>query len=262
MNDAAIVCTDLCKQYEIYDNEFDRLKGLFSRKVSASTFNALDHINCTFNKGEVIGFVGLNGSGKSTLSRIIAGISTPTSGGMTVNGSVSMLSAGSGMNNLLTGRENITYKCLLLGFSSKDISKIEQKIIDFADIGFYIDQPIRTYSSGMRARLGFAISVHIDPDVLIVDEALAVGDGSFTERCMERMNLFQTQGKTIIFVSHSTSQMDGFCHRIMWLHNGKNIGFGETAMILPAYNQFAKQFNKMNAEQRKDFEPQFESNLS
>ena len=215
----------------------------------------MEDISFAFEKGEIVGFVGLNGSGKSTLSQIIAGISRQSAGNLSISGKVSMLSAGVGLNPNLTGRQNIYYKCLLLGFDHRQIKEMEQLIIDFADIGFYIDQPLRTYSSGMRSRVGFAVSVHIDPDILVVDEALAVGDSSFMEKCMERMQHFRESGKTIIFVSHSTSQMEGFCSRVMWLHKGKCLGVEPTGQMLKPYNAFTREWNKMSQEQRAAFVP-------
>lgn len=255
MSNDAVIGSHIWKKYRIYMDEADRLKGFIFPWHKGTDVVALEDLSFTFKKGEIIGFVGLNGSGKSTLSQIIAGISHQTDGNLITNGQVSMLSAGVGLNPNLTGRQNVYYKCLLLGFDHHQIKEMEQQIIDFADIGFYIDQPLRTYSSGMRSRVGFAVSVHIDPDILVVDEALAVGDNSFMEKCMDRMQLFRESGKTIIFVSHSTNQMDGFCNRVMWLHKGKCLGLEPTECMIKPYNAFAREWNKMPQSERAVFVP-------
>ena len=250
MQEPVIQISHLNKQYTIYKGEMAQLAGFLFNRKCGERIHALRDINLSIYQGEIVGFVGLNGSGKSTLSRIIAGITHQTSGDVTIQGTASMLSAGVGLDSNLTGKENIQYKCLLLGFTPQRIREIEQKIIDFADIGVYIDQPLRMYSSGMRARLGFAISIHLDPDILIVDEALSVGDVSFSEKCMERMRALCQAGKTVIFVSHSSAQMEKLCSRILWLHKGECVGYGETQDIMTEYKAFAAQWRGMSAEER------------
>lgn len=251
----AVTCKNLSKCYELYRGDFDRLKGLLLPHYHVQTHMALDNINLTFYQGEIVGLIGLNGSGKSTLSSIITGISFPTDGTVETFGNVDMLSAGSGMLANLTGIENIRYKCMLLGFSKKKTEEIQDSIIQFADIGKYIYQPVKTYSSGMRSRLGFAISVHIDPDILIIDEALAVGDSSFTDKCLDKMNEFKERKKTILFVSHSVMQMQNFCDKIVWLHKGKVLGFEVPENILIPYCGFTREFNGMTNKEREEFEP-------
>ena len=257
MNDTVISIDELTKVYTIYKNESDRLKGFIFPWCKGINVKAIDSVSLTVQSGEIIGFIGLNGSGKSTLSGIISGITQPTSGDINIKGSVSMLSVNAGMMMKLSGRDNIYYKCLLLGFSKPQIRAIEDKIIAFADIGLYIDQPIRTYSTGMRSRLGFAISAHIDPDILVIDEALVVGDGSFMEKCILRMREFVETGKTIIFVSHSPKQMEGFCTRVIWLHKGKIVGIGDTLDMLMAYEMFSKEWTTLTGEERANIQPDF-----
>ncbi len=253
MNDnLAIECKNLYKRYPMYSGDFERLKGLFLPFYKPKEFTALSNINLEFKKGEIVGLIGLNGSGKSTLSSIIAGITYPSEGIIEVNGEVNMLSANAGMENQLTGLENIDYKCLLLGFSKEQTRVIKDDIIRFADIGVHINQPLRTYSSGMRSRLGFAISVHMNPDILIIDEALAVGDNSFTDKCLAKMNEFKEKGKTIIFVSHSVTQMKGFCDRVIWLNKGHIVGSETPERIIMPYCGFAREFNGMTNEERND----------
>lgn len=252
---AVIRCHDIVKKYPMYYSDMERLKALLWHKHKPKEFMALDHVDVEFRSGEIMGIIGLNGSGKSTLASIIAGITYPSSGQLSVQGEVNMLSANAGMENYLTGRENIRYKGMLLGFTPKQIANIEESIICFADIGEHIDQQLRTYSSGMRSRLGFAISVHMDPDILIIDEALAVGDNSFTDKCLDKMNQFKEQGKTILFVSHSVNQMQGFCDKVMWLNKGHVLGIEKPENIIMPYCGFAREFNAMTNAERIAFTP-------
>jgi len=251
----AVRCENLSKRYDLYHGDFDRLKGLILPWHKPQKHTALDNINLTFYQGEIVGLIGLNGSGKSTLSSIITGIAYPTEGTVETFGEVDMLSAGSGMLPNLTGIENIRYKCMLLGFTAKHTAEIQDSIIRFADIGKYIYQPVKTYSSGMRSRLGFAISVHMDPDILIIDEALAVGDSSFTDKCLAKMNEFKEQKKTILFVSHSVMQMQNFCDKVAWLHQGKMLGYEVPEKILMPYCGFAREYNAMTNAERSEFRP-------
>lgn len=257
-NNLAIKCAALVKRYPMYKGDFDRLKGMLLPYYRPEEFVALNNINLELQKGEIMGMIGLNGSGKSTLASIISGITYPDEGELKVEGEVSMLSASAGMDNYLTGIENIRYKGILLGFTDKEIGDMMQDIINFADIGEHINMPLRTYSSGMRSRLGFAISVHMDPDILIIDEALAVGDNSFTDKCLVKMDEFKQKGKTIIFVSHSVNQMETFCDRVLWLHKGKILGITKPSQILMPYCGFAREFNAMTTAERKDFQPTLE----
>jgi teichoic acid transport system ATP-binding protein len=257
-SNVTIECVNLFKKYPLYKRDSEKLKGLLFNSFKPEEFAALSCINLKVEKGTILGIIGLNGSGKSTLASIISGITYPTEGTVTVNGDVSMLSAGAGMENQLTGVENIKYKCTLLGFSKREISEIQEDIINFADIGIHINQPLRTYSSGMRSRLGFAISVHINPDILIIDEALAVGDNSFTDKCLAKMDEFKHNGKTILFVSHSVSQMETFCDRVMWLHKGKILGIEKPEDIIMPYCGFAREFNGMTSPERSVFNPVLE----
>lgn len=250
-----VSCRNMFKRYDLYQGDLERFKGLLLPGYKPRTFTALNNINLDFYQGEIVGLIGLNGSGKSTLSSIIAGITYPSEGELNVQGEVDMLSAGSGMLPNLTGLENIKYKCMLLGFSKQHTAEIQDSIIEFADIGEYIRQPVRMYSSGMRSRLGFAISVHMDPDILIIDEALAVGDGSFTDKCMEKMSEFKKHKKTILFVSHSVMQMQGFCDKVIWLHRGNVLGEEIPERILMPYCGFAREWNAMTNAQRDQLKP-------
>ncbi len=254
-SEIAISCKNLVKRYPMYKGDYDRLKGLLIPGYRPKEFCALKGINLDIYKGEVVGIIGLNGSGKSTLSSIIAGITFADEGELFVDGTVSMMAAQAGLDNYLTGMENIYYKGILLGFSRKEIDEMVQDIVEFADIGEHIDMPLKTYSSGMRSRLGFAISVRMDPDILIIDEALAVGDNSFTDKCLAKIDEFKQKGKTILFVSHSVMQMEGFCNRVMWLHRGTVLGIEKPKDILLPYCGFAREINAMTAEEKNKLQP-------
>lgn len=219
-------------------------------------FYALQDISLTANQGDVIGLVGVNGSGKSTLSNIIAGVIPPTSGTVETVGQTSIIAISSGLNNQLTGRENIELKCLMLGFKKKEIEAMEPEIIEFADIGNFIDQPVKKYSSGMKSRLGFAISVTVNPDILIIDEALSVGDQVFAQKSKNKMFEFKEKGKTIFFVSHSMGQIKEFCEKAAWLEYGEIKQFGPVKEVIPEYEKFLKKYKSMSKEEQKKFREQ------
>ncbi|MBE5796224.1 MAG: ABC transporter ATP-binding protein [Clostridiales bacterium] len=253
--DVIVRLKDLTKTYDLYTGEGDRIRALLGLPAKGLHYSALDGVTQDFLRGEIVGLAGLNGSGKSTLAKIIAGITHPTSGSCQVRGTVNMLAANVGMNDQLTGRENIYYKCMLMGLNRRQIEAVEEEIIDFAEVGVYIDQPLRTYSSGMRSRLGFAISVHVDPEILIVDEALSVGDAAFSEKCLARMQEFRDSGKTIFFVTHAPWQMLHFCDRVMWLHKGRVIGFDDADVMVPSYVEFTREWTRLDQAARDALEP-------
>ena len=255
--DVIVRCERLTKTYDLYTGEGARIKALLGLPAKGLHYSALDGVTQDFLRGEIVGLAGLNGSGKSTLAKIIAGITHPTSGICDVRGTVNMLAANVGMNDQLTGRENIHYKCMLMGLTRKQIARVEEAIIDFAEVGVYIDQPLRTYSSGMRSRLGFAISVHVDPEILIVDEALSVGDAAFSEKCLARMQEFRDSGKTIFFVTHAPWQMLHFCDRVMWLHKGRVVGFDDADTMVPSYVEFTRDWTKMEQAERDAMTPEY-----
>src|SRR5690625_3344515 len=223
----AIIDNNVTKMYKLYNDTKERLLDLVSPKSYGENFYALTNVNFEANHGEVIGFVGINGSGKSTLSNIIAGIVPQTLGDIDINGEVSLIAVSAGLKNDLTGRDNIEMKLLMLGFNKKEIQDLEPNIIEFSELGEFIDQPVKSYSSGMKSRLGFSISVNVDPEILIIDEALSVGDKAFAEKSLAKMNEFKSDGKTMIFVSHSIGQMKRFCTKILWLEFGHVKEYGD-----------------------------------
>ena len=235
-----LICLkDVNKSYQRYDSNIDRVKELLHplRKKYATNVSILEDISLEINRNEVIGIIGKNGAGKSTLLKIISGIIHPNSGIVNVNGKVSaLIELGASFNPEYTGKENIYFYCMTKGLSRGEIDKIYSDIIDFADIGSYISQPVKTYSSGMFARLAFSAAINIDPDLLIVDEILSVGDVFFQQKCMRKMKELIKKGSTVIFVSHDMHAVKFFCDRIIFLEQGKIIKDGyNTIEILDFY---------------------------
>ena len=237
----AIRIKNLTKQYKIYSSPLKRIFDTVFHRKSYKEFTALKDITVDIPKGEVIGILGKNGSGKSTLLKIITGVAKQTSGEIETNGKISaMLELTSGFDPELTGMENIYLKAISMGISKSEIEKKIKDITDFADIGDYIDRPVRTYSSGMKSRLGFAVSVNVDPDILVVDEVLAVGDDIFKLNCIEKMKQFRKQGKTILFVSHSLFTVKAFCTMGLWINEGNMMAYGDLGSVILQYEDFLK----------------------
>lgn len=250
-NEIKVSASYVTKKYSMNNKKSNKTIS-FSKKSQEkkSEFWALCGISFEVRAGETVGIIGTNGSGKSTLSNIIAGSAAPTSGEIKINGKTSIIAIGSGLKNELTGRENVKLKCLLSGMSNKEIDEVMDEIILFADLGDFIDQPLKTYSSGMRSRLGFSISVHHNPDILIIDEALSVGDDTFYQRCLDKMKEFKDQGKTIFFVSHSRPQILNFCEKVMWIHEGKLKSFGPALEILNEYREYSKWYKALSKKEK------------
>lgn len=249
----AIVAKNITKRYKLYKSNKERILDLISPKGYGEDFYALADVSFEAEKGDVIGFLGINGSGKSTLSNIIAGIVPQTYGSVEVNGEASLIAVSAGLKNDLTGRDNIELKCLMLGFNKEQIKEMEPKIIEFSELGRFIDQPVKSYSSGMKSRLGFAISVTVDPDILIIDEALSVGDKAFAEKSLGKMKEFKARGKTMIFVSHSIGQMKQFCDKALWLEFGMVKDFGPINDVIPKYENFIKEWKAKTKEERDEY---------
>lgn len=247
--DIAISIQNISKYYKLYNNPKDRLKEALHPfgKQYHQKFYATKHISLEIKKGEILGIVGKNGCGKSTLLKLITSVLTPDSGSIKVNGKISaLLELGSGFNPAFTGIQNIFFYGTILGFSKKEIEEKLNNIIAFADIGDYIYQPIKTYSSGMKARLGFSVAIHIEPEILILDEVLSVGDVHFKRKSYAKMQEFFESGKTIIYVSHSTDEINRLCNRAIMLDSGEILMDGETKTVTKYYEKylFAKNENK------------------
>jgi teichoic acid transport system ATP-binding protein len=237
----AISVRKLTKTYKIYPSSIDRALSPFRKSDNSKKFSALKNVSVDFPLGEVIAILGKNGSGKSTLLKIITGVVRQTAGEVEVNGRISaMLELTSGFDMELTGVENIYLRALALGIPKEEADARKDEIIRFADIGEHINQPVRTYSSGMKARLGFAVSVSVDPDILIVDEVLAVGDDIFKLKCIEKMEEFRKQGKTILFVSHSLFTVKAFCTKALWINEGEVMEYGDLGPVILAYEDFLR----------------------
>lgn len=233
-----VECKRLEKKFFLFDKDYKIIPWLITKRGCKQEKVVLTNINLTINKGDVIGFIGKNGAGKSTLMRIIAGISEPTSGTISVEGKVnSLINLGAGFNSKYTGRQNIYYKAALLGYSKEYVDNIIENIIQFCELGDYFDLPIYMYSSGMSARLGFALAIFIEHDILIVDEVFAVGDKIFREKSADKMRELFVSGKSIIFSSHSESQIRQFCNRAIFIDDGKIAVDGTVDEALSAYNQ-------------------------
>ena len=238
-----IEITHLKKVYDLYDKPIDRLKEAVRRGRNKyhKEFYALRDISINIKKGESVGIVGVNGSGKSTLLKIITGVLTPTGGSVVTTGKIAaLLELGAGFNPDYTGRENIYLNGTMMGYTDEEIEQRVQPIIDFADIGDFIDQPVKMYSSGMFARLAFAVAINVNPDILIVDEALSVGDTRFQLKCIEKMKELKDRGTTILFVSHATEQIKRFCSRTIWLKDGVVFQDGEASQIVDLYDNFMR----------------------
>ena len=240
MTDVAISVNHVSKVYKLYDNPMDRLKeslGL-SRKKKYKEHYALNGISFEIKTGETVGIIGTNGSGKSTILKIITGVLNPTSGSVQVDGRISaLLELGAGFNMEYTGLENVYLNGTMLGFSKEEIDARLQDILDFADIGEFIHQPVKTYSSGMFVRLAFAVAINIDPEILIVDEALSVGDIFFQSKCFRKFEEFKERGKTILLVSHDLSSISKYCDRVILLNKGNKVSEGSPKVVVDEYKK-------------------------
>ncbi len=235
---AAIEFRGVSKSYSVYESNADRLKELltFNRLRFHRDFWALRDVSFSVNRGETFCIVGENGSGKSTLLQIVAGILQPTTGTVEVNGRVSaLLELGSGFNPEFSGRDNVYMQGAILGLSTKEMDRKYSQILDFAEIGDFIHQPVKTYSSGMGVRLAFSVAIHVDPDILLVDEALAVGDIYFRQRCMRKVHELRAHGVTILFVSHATGDVKALGDKAMWLDHGVVQDQGDTERVINKY---------------------------
>ena len=224
-NPIAVRFEHVRKTYKLYKNDRQRLIASFSNKVKCDTVNASDDLSFVCRRGEALAFLGDNGAGKSTALKMITGVCYPTSGTIEVHGRVSaLLELSAGFDMRLSGRENVSMRCQLWGLSEKESEELLPEIIEFSELGKYIEQPMRTYSSGMRARLGFAFASSIRPDILVVDEALSVGDRKFAAKCRKRVSdIMKNENVTVLFVTHSTSQAKEFCTRGIVLSHGKTM---------------------------------------
>lgn len=240
MSEIAIKVDNVSKLYKLYNNPMDRLKeslGL-SKKQAYKEHFALHEVSFDIKKGETVGIIGTNGSGKSTILKIITGVLNPTHGNLEINGRISaLLELGAGFNMEYTGVENVYLNGAMIGFSKEEIDAKLDSILEFADIGDFVYQPVKTYSSGMFVRLAFAVAINIEPEILIVDEALSVGDVFFQNKCYRKFEEFKEQGKTILFVSHDLGSISKYCDRVILLNKGHKLGEGSPGPIIDLYKK-------------------------
>ena len=243
---------NLSKTYRLYQKPLDRLKEALFRRPYHRPFESLKDVSFKIPKGDTLGIIGENGAGKSTLLKILAGTLTPTSGIVECRGKVSaLLELGAGFHPEFTGRQNIYINASLQGFTEDEIKSKEEKIIAFTELGHFIDQPVKTYSSGMYVRLAFSVATNVDPEILIIDEALSVGDQYFQKKCVDRMVDIRNQGKTIIFCSHSMYIINQLCNRAIWIKSGGIELEGPSSIVTAEYENYARDKNLSNAEAEK-----------
>ena len=234
----AVVFDHVSKEYTLYRDNKEQFLALFHHSKNLRKHMALKDVSLTIQKGESVGIIGNNGAGKSTMLKMITGVAFPTSGEVTVNGRVAaLLELTAGFSSEMTGRENIYLKGYLLGLTDEYIRSIEDKIIEFAELGDYIDQPVRTYSSGMKMRLGFAVNINTDPEILVVDEALSVGDARFKRKCKDAIGEIIKKGTTVLYVSHSPADVRKICTRAIYLVMGQVVFDGDVEEALTIYEQ-------------------------
>lgn len=257
MNEIAIRVDNVSKLYKLYDKPVDRLKESlgFSKKKLYKEHYALHNVSFDVKKGETVGIIGTNGAGKSTILKIITGVLNPTEGEVTINGRISaLLELGAGFNMEYTGIENVYLNGTMIGFSKEEIDAKLQDILDFADIGDFVNQPVKTYSSGMFVRLAFAVAINIEPEILIVDEALSVGDVFFQNKCYRKFEEFKEQGKTILFVSHDLGSICQYCDRVILLNQGVQIAEGEPNEMVDLYKKIMVNTNSRQIKSIEDIE--------
>ena len=258
MSEIAIAVDHVSKMYKLYDKPMDRLKeslGLSKQKKYKEHY-ALNDVSFEVHQGETVGIIGTNGSGKSTILKIITGVLNPTAGNLRVNGRISaLLELGAGFNGEYSGIENVYLNGTMIGFSREEIDKKMDDILNFADIGEFVHQPVKTYSSGMFVRLAFAIAINIEPEILIVDEALSVGDVFFQAKCYRKFEEFKEMGKTILFVSHDLSSIGKYCDRVVLLNRGQKLAEGGAKEMVNLYRKvLVNQLDVEEAENSGDHE--------
>lgn len=239
-SDYVIKVSNMSKDFVIYGDKANTLKEkvIRFRNNKKEVFHVLKNINLKIKKGETVALIGVNGSGKSTLLKLITKIIYPTSGKISVDGKLtSLLELGAGFHQDFSGRENIYFNASIFGLSKKEIDDRLADIIEFSELGEFIDSPVRTYSSGMYMRLAFSVAINVDADILLIDEILAVGDQRFQDKCLNKMLELKKQGKTMVFVSHSASSVEFLCDRAVWLNKGKIKMDGETKTVLKEYTK-------------------------
>src|SRR5437773_3535178 len=240
--DIAVRSVELTKQYDIYPRPADRVLEFLTRRPRHTIFPALEDVSFEVERGETIGIIGQNGAGKSTLLKLLCNVTKPTSGTLETQGTIaSILELGTGFHPEFSGRDNAALNAAILGLSAAEIKRKLPAILEFSELGTFLDRPVKMYSSGMYMRLAFSVAVNVDPDILVIDEALAVGDGHFQKRCVDRIREFQQQGRTIVFCSHALYHVTAICRRTLWLDHGSVMRYGPTLDVVNDYESFLLQ---------------------
>ena len=243
MCDYAIEVKNVSINYRVLKSYSIRRSLLSGKRNKVDTFEAVKNLSFELKKGEILGLVGKNGSGKSTMLQAIAGIFSPNSGEIDLHGNtVSLLSIGVGFQKELSGRDNIILSGMLLGFSEKEVKNRMEEIIEFSELGEFINSPVRTYSSGMHSKLAFSITAILETDIILIDEVLSVGDARFKKKSYERMKeMISREDRTVVIVSHEADTIRDLCNKVLWIHNGEKMAFGETEEVMRQYEAFMQQ---------------------
>ena len=245
MQDIALSLNSVSKYYKYYAREMDRIREILSGKALFQKIEALKPVTLDVYKGEVLGVIGQNGAGKSTLLKVVANTIQPSTGDIEVNGRVAaLLELGGSFHPEMTGRENVHLSCAIQGLNRQQTAQVYDDIVAFAEIGDFIDRPVKTYSSGMFVRLAFSLATHIDPEILVIDEALSVGDGAFSRKSFDRIMDFKNKGKTILFCSHSMYQVEALCDRVVWLDKGAIRRMGNPVDVISEYSELVRLASK------------------
>jgi len=251
----AVRATELSKQYDIYARPVDRLIELVTRIPRHTVFPALQDVTFEVERGETVGIIGQNGAGKSTLLKLLCHVTQATSGSLETKGTISsILELGTGFHPDFTGRDNAALNAAILGLSPAEIRKRLPEILEFSELGMFLDRPVKTYSSGMYMRLAFSVAANVNPDILVIDEALAVGDGYFQKKCMDKIREFQEQGKTILFCSHALYYITQICSRTLWLDHGALMRCGPSVDVVHEYETYLLQRDRDHAEGQPEHE--------
>src|SRR5213075_1540896 len=238
----AVRAAELTKVYELYPRPIDLLVEMITRRPRHTVFPALQDVTFEVERGETVGVVGQNGAGKSTLLKLLCGVTRPSSGTLEADGTIaSILELGTGFHPEFTGRDNASLNAAILGLSPSEIRQRLPDILDFSELGTFLDRPVKTYSSGMYMRLAFSVAVNVDPEILVIDEALAVGDGHFQKKCIDKIRQFQEQRKTILFCSHALYYITQICRRTLWLDHGAVMRYGPSVDVVHEYETFLLQ---------------------
>lgn len=243
----AVRASNVSKRYDVYKRPADRLLEMITRQTRHTTFPALEDVSFEVERGESVGIIGQNGAGKSTLLKLLCGVTRPTSGTIETRGTIaSILELGTGFHPEFSGRDNAALNAAILGLSGEEVRRRLPSILEFSELGDFVDRPVKTYSSGMYMRLAFSVAVNVDPEILIIDEALAVGDGHFQKKCIDKIREFQERGKTILFCSHALYYINAICRRTLWLDHGRAMQYGPSVDVVHDYERFLLERDRMH----------------